>query len=765
METNLNQRLSKLTIVDDVDDDDKSFEESVAKYPSSFDLKLDCLTKTKIQTIRDTLIGKLDNGFVLVDEKIQVYNLISYLSFKLQQLDLTTEYNRKALQIDRRNGIALANRARFNKDQHCYFDAEEDLKRLERLYGDDNAAATTKPLAEGEIILSYARFGPKFREIVISKYEALLRDPPRVGSDVLILWKYDYCLCLRRTLHLFSRPEHPDINAEESIRKACKVLSEIIDTSHSQIYKARAWAELGQLVYEIEKKPETLGPNVRDCIPIQKRHFSSQRCFDIALELGKGDFDVMEVCAKFLRYFNKAYESVSLFEEALKLRQTSLAYHHLALAIRKIELDKVNAAHQRPQAYTRNRRTVHTPRSKEKSHRKRTIKCGRKATILPRNEKTEKILYFLKLSLEQDPQNHSAAYDMAFMLRQLQRTNDAKEEFCKLLNIPEIDERKISCYEQAGYCCLDMAEVGGRASKRHTFDAIRFLQKAIEVAAGVAAKVKYSLLDVRPLIPTVNTMLSSLGLWETNNSQLQRLQNLLEEHGSLLPVVQDARSNDMSQIGNLVDKFLQDGDTDKAAFVAILDEIVTETDGDNFTQHMTTILDNALTCFSNEDYMSTKTMYRLFFSLLGRRLYKEDREYHIFLMTDEESENLESLYLVRNWLENFCGLKVINSDESCERGRPVLNSLMDFSMSSIAVFLIQRTSELEHIVDFVVTNIISVPPETPERRPSLVIVKDEEVKLKDAWINVPTVKLPKTNEDYSNSDISSWLNKAFRLLF
>ena len=109
------------------DNGDKQFEEAVSKYPSSFDLKLHHLTKPKVKNIRDTLLGKLKNGFVFQFEEMQVYNLISYLSYAVCDIDNAVEYNSKVLAKDRLNGIAFANRARFNRDQRKFYHADEDL--------------------------------------------------------------------------------------------------------------------------------------------------------------------------------------------------------------------------------------------------------------------------------------------------------------------------------------------------------------------------------------------------------------------------------------------------------------------------------------------------------------------------------------------------------------------------------------------------------------------------------------------------------------
>lgn len=764
-----------------IDDDDAEFSEAISKYPSSFDLEIDTLPKPRLQTVLSALTGKLDNGFVLLEEEIQVYNLISYLSFKLGKIEDAFEFNKNALKKDRRNGIALANRARFNRFEHSFFDAENDLKKLERLYSNANANVTTKRIAEGEIAQAYARFGPKFHEKAISMYESLLQNCSHVQQRVVILWKYDYCLCLRRTLHVFNKIEYPERDQADTLRKACVTLSEIIDsTQNLPAYTGRAWAELGQMVYQIEKNPDTFGPDIFEAIPIQKRFVSRQPCqmyFKKALEFGKEDFDTLEVCAKFMRYFRLPEDSVCLFKMALEYRQTSLAYHHMALAMKSIELNNVNEqkrqnqqwqpreprygrGYERGYARGRGRKFTQTTRQREQSNLKISIKCGRNATPLPWNEQTKEILKSLEKANEKDPFNYQATYDKAFLMRHLGRLQDAKSEFCSILNSLEVDELKISCYEQAAYCCLDLAEARSRESEKYRYDGIMFLQKAIQVAAAVAAIVKYSSADVRPLIPTVRSMLVDPGLWETNNRQLQRLQNLLMEHGRLLPVVQEASSDKGCEISEMLEKCLNEDQGDEAALRSILEEILYDTDERKFSKRLVTILNNASTHLANGEHQSALTMFQIFIRLLGYRIFEKNRDYDAFVMTDQESENLRPMYHVAKWLKDFCGLNVVNSDEQCAFGEQILHSLSDFSQSSVAVLLVLKDKKIDHSVEFVATSIISMQ----SRKPKLVILKDEAVKLPAAWINVPTVMLPQQQANYNDSDISTWLTELFKAI-
>ena len=779
---------------------DREFEKAISKYPSSFDLKLTPLTKPRINSIRDKLLGKLENGFIIHEEEMQVYNLISYLSFRLGKVDVAFDYNDRVLKQARKNGIALANRTRFNRTLLHFSESEENFYELERLYDVDNAAVTVKIMAEGELAQSYARFGPKFHELAISKYESIFKAAPKVCNDVLLLWKHDYCLCLRRTLHLFTKPDHPNRDSNETIRTACMVLSEIIDTSHLQVYTARAWTELGQLTYSVERMPESFELDILECIPAQKRCDSSKDYFDIALELGRADFDVLEACAKVYRYYNKLKLAVRLFEEALTRRQTSLVYHHLALCVLKIESGRISRRksnrkkRQKAKLASGNDKMTLTLFEREQFFLGRRIKCKRDVTPLDLNEKTMQVLTNLEKAVELNPFNHFAMYDKGVLLRQLRRTEDARKLFCTLIKGLEVGELKVSCYEQAGYCCLDMAEVNKKDSMKHNYgatgylgtgasqlayscfdkvqattkqhkkntnDAIHYFQRAIEVAAVLVAKVKYTSLAVRPLLPTVKMMLTTPKLLEIHDIQMQRLQNLLIQYSNLLPVTAEVSSGSVKTLQALLEKCLQEDRRDDAVLVCILNEIAAEEDEGVFAEHLTVILSAASTSLSNEEYGSAVTRYQICFGLMGHRTHKESREYDAFVMTDGESENLEPMHLVCDWLSNYCGLNIVNSDEHCSTGEPTLNALTNFSQISTAVFVVLKNKKIDYLVEFVVTAIISMPP---KMRPKLIILKDKIVELPLAWTNIPVILLPPAREKYSESTVSEWISGVFKCI-
>ena len=85
----------------------------------------------------------------------------------------------------------------------------------------------------------------------------------------------------------------------------------------------------------------------------------------------------------------------------------------------------------------------------------------------------------------------------------------------------ELGELKI-CFEQAGYCSLDLAK-SSSDSETHNYDAICRFQRTIELTVVLAVKVKYTLLDVRAFIPKVKFMLTTPQLIHTQDSNAYRI--------------------------------------------------------------------------------------------------------------------------------------------------------------------------------------------------------------------------------------------------
>ena len=226
--------------------------------------------------------------------------------------------------------------------------------------------------------------------------------------------------------------------------------------------------------------------------------------------------------------------------------------------------------------------------------------------------------------------------------------------------------------------------------------------------------------------------------------------------------MKEVKSDETVTITSLLEKYLHEERLDEAAILSILKEISSEQNEEMFTENYTTILAAASTSFSNKEYEAALTHYQVCFYLMGSRRQRISKMVNdVFLMTDGDSENLKPLYMVKEWLEKYCGLKTINSDEHCLQGTQLLHSLESNCCHSAAVFVILKGPKIEELIQVLTTAIISMEE---SERPKLAILKEKSVKLPIAWTNVPTILLPDENESYNDSTISSWLSKVFKAI-
>lgn len=557
-------------------------------------------------------------------EETRLFNLISYLAFLVGEVDTAFKYNERVLNMQKHDAIALANRLRFRCYSGSFYDSKKDIETLQRIYHSDEGRNITVN-AKCELAWSYAQLGPKSHELSISRFKELGEDARfHLDKNTYYLWKFEYGLCLRRTLHLENRVEYPEMDEVATTTSACQVFVDVAKHAPNRIYQARAWANLGVLAFHIDKRPLTFGFDIKKYISV---HQSSRVCKDyflMAKFLDETDFDVLELCGKYYRYFGELRKAIDFLGRALLVGVSSLAYHHLALTLKKLEQEKIYPYSRNKSNHCGNEYLI------EKTSLTKMINSPRRAFVLKRNEETELVLHFLDKAIEIDPGNKFAVKDKAFTYRQLQDLETAKDIFCRLANSLEVCELKVTCYEQAGYCCLDLAaKFQGHDKQRFEHDAFCNLKKAIEVAATLAAKVNGSSTEVRRLLPTVHEMLSDPSLIISYNNELERLKSLLEENGNFLPIIRKVKSDVSKNVNFLIDKCQKEGCYYDAGFLAILDQI-DERDTDMFLSNMKVLLDTASTALSIGTYSESAHWYQRFFDIWAGRRFGQDRHFDVF---------------------------------------------------------------------------------------------------------------------------------------
>ena len=178
-----------------------------------------------------------------------------------------------------------------------------------------------------------------------------------------------------------------------------------------------------------------------------------------------------------------------------------------------------------------------------------------------------------------------------------------------------------------------------------------------------------------------------------------------------------------------------------------------------FIQDMKVFLLTALTSLARADHETSMHWYQIFFDNWAHRRYGEDKQFDVFLMTDEESENLTALKFLSEWLQQYCALDVVNSFDVCRPGHPFLSTLMGFCEASALVCLVQKRNEVDRRMEILIESVLL----NPDFKTKLVILKNKSVELPNVWVKLPVVTLPdeEKNDDVS---VSSWLADVFGVL-
>lgn len=740
---------------------EQQFKEMLAAFPSSFDLNFEILTREKKQAEREQLLNKLKGKFIIVDEEIRLQNLVSYLSFLLGDTVKAYELNNKVLQKQNINVTALANRAWFDRKNGNFYQAQKGLEKLQNLAQNENMNVweDTLKFARGENAIALASCGPKFYKMAVHAFESLLKNLPN-NEEVIVMWNFEYGLCLKRTLNVFNSTTLPRDDVKRTMKRACTAFANVIQSSQLKTFQARAWCCLGELAYTVQHHPITYGHDLTRYIPPHCFTQTVLDYFEKAIHLDNEDFDVNLTCARYYHYHDKDNESVKHFEKALSIRQTSKAYHHYALTLKRIEKKR------QEEKYSRKYDDLPSD-EEEEVHRKLILKSTRYTKKLILTPEIEKVLHNFDRAIDIQYANYSAHYDKAYTLRQLRQPDHARQLLSDIASSLDCNELKISCLEQASFCCLDLEKGETDPSKKeaYKFDSICWIQNAIEVAAVVASKAGYWSTEFRPLIPTVKDLISDRNIINTQRREIKRLKRLLEKHHNKYAALERVRSDENVAVSAIIEECRKVGDNDEAAIVAILKTFTAEKDVDEYLEFMSIVLEEASKARSKKDLCHAKIRFQIWFELLKLRAStdKQTREYDLFLMTDFESENLRPMCKVATWLKDVCGLKIANSDDNCGVNKQTLRSLADYIEASFAVIAVFKniSREIEPALRTAINSLLSLPK---DYRPKFLILKEEGVGLPTEWMSVNQMLLPPEFDSQDYGMISAWICQLLKTL-
>ncbi|KAK3585805.1 hypothetical protein CHS0354_010586 [Potamilus streckersoni] len=495
-------------------DDEKRFEEKFKTWPSFFNLEF-----VSLQTNRDiadnigTLVRKLNSGEVeCAIEHIKINNILSFLYWKQNKKDDANKCLKSVLSQDKQSINANCSQIWMDWKSGRKTAAKEALEKLCQADKSPDEFKQHCIRAKAETAYYCSVSGPVYFHHSVRLYDDVILNSKGDETDV---WRFERAIVLRKICNdenITQSKEYKELKCEDCMKMAAHELNALTSSSIGERKIAICWASLGELLAIFERR---LRPSINqsDIFPKELAETNIETLLENALGKNQNDTHVLKVCGKIFRNLNKFDRAEHCLRKSLELRETSYAYHHLALVlIAKIKIqdkeqEKSNVA----------TRPVYQILEKDKSLTPEIIKQLKKAREMNRNEWASFELGRLYLSLNQPAKAFETFVDTL-----------------KLRKEPSL-KMEISCSEHQGFCRLDMAKTEDNAEEARQYeeDAKHYFLKAIRIAACNASQLKHWK-EESIAFPTLKEMFQAKERSVSTLSELSELCRMLGEHGEAL---------------------------------------------------------------------------------------------------------------------------------------------------------------------------------------------------------------------------------------
>ncbi|KAK3608433.1 hypothetical protein CHS0354_035434 [Potamilus streckersoni] len=593
-------------------DEEAHFLQRFRRLYSSFNLKIqdDSKSKEKNYTRKRVQLKYAGDEFDSNTERTRTYNLLSFLQWEAGERENAQELNRKVLELQNKNIVALCNRVWMIREDGRLTEADKKLTEVEKL-----VKCNQDLLFQGkaELAYSYSAFGPFCFSQSVDMYTQLLEETANkeIDTEDLQLWKLDLGLIYRKYCNsgsILPKEDWKERNKDDYIKKAALLFTEVASANCPVRWKGRCLASLAELSFSIYTGIQVTKSQL-ELFPKEYADKDVETLLNLALEACMEDSHVLKVCGKYFKYLRKFDKAEELLRKSLSIRKNSFSHHHLALVLKKKlkfriyeerkNRDRRNHENEnRPKEYencydkkspdneilpteeiiyrTSSNPSTHNQversdhytckisktnveiRSSKKNSQNNTSEMGRieegvvPADPIPNSEKeaVTEILYHLDKAIEFG--NEWAAVEKGIVLRQIKEHKRAFESFLWTLNMKQLGTTMItvSCYEHLGACCRDIAkdEVNPEEKKTLEADAIKYFRKAIETIAYKASKELDFLKDVSMAYPTLKHMFQSQNGGIKTLKELVEVSKMLEKYGETLEFYEQIKALDEEQL-------------------------------------------------------------------------------------------------------------------------------------------------------------------------------------------------------------------------
>ncbi|KAL3879674.1 hypothetical protein ACJMK2_031961 [Sinanodonta woodiana] len=295
------------------------------EIPCSFTLKIKGLTQRQAKELLNKLQREYEcQEYDYPEEQRRYFNLMTYLHYVCRQLKEASSCNKEALKMDPECIVSLANQAWISYLERSRY---EDCQEIETIISKASILSLNRIKhieARAEIAYSYARFGIKYYKEAAKWYQHVLDEVKENDKVSSFLWQYGYGLLIRRNLRFHGKGKEYEIE----VQRAADLLYNVAKQDYTFRFKARAWAELGNLSYLVKRYRK----NWQKFFPKEIQHLCEDDMFLIAAENIKkvNDIPALEHYANFLKRRLQNKECAQILQQSVLVKETSRAYQWLA---------------------------------------------------------------------------------------------------------------------------------------------------------------------------------------------------------------------------------------------------------------------------------------------------------------------------------------------------------------------------------------------------------------------------------------------------
>ncbi|XP_048742174.2 uncharacterized protein LOC125655750 [Ostrea edulis] len=443
---------------------------------SSFYLDEDIrrISNKRLKERLEKLIKDIDVGFDTTEENVCIHNFVSYLYWSSDEKEEAFEFAKKALQLGKtcpytslggtENLVTIGNLCNFYKESGDIVLVKAFVKQFKTLSKREDFQEL-KYIAKAELAICLSKLGSFYSRKAIKMF----RDSVDKMSNTLNCWQFYFAITLRRKSHLYTIQNIDDAALIGNTKEAFEKFLKIISNNSLVKLKSRSWCQIGILLHGTPDLART-DPHLNTY-----RDLNYITCFKNALKIYPQSYHVLQQYGKHLRYKFMFRESKEMLEKSLEIRETSTAYHHLALTLQKMVLqehyEKKKAKLRRnsePTKVSSAKNTTDDTECNRKRHResmlKRKLKSPRWVPQYPEHHLLWEAEQHLQKAIKLDVTFHTARHDLGLVQRMLGKSETALKNFRDITHAktPSRDHFPLLiAYEQQAFCRFDIDRKNG----------------------------------------------------------------------------------------------------------------------------------------------------------------------------------------------------------------------------------------------------------------------------------------------------------------